>query len=450
MSTHGQLAFQHPYKINFNLYTSLVRCEDDISIPVHGFKFASFDDILSKKLDDKFLIELNNKTNQDLLEVRTSYQNIKSLSVNTHTVKIQTIISEEAQTPTKPTKTEETQKTKTHNRYETIRVPILRSSEYPIWKVKMAMFLEATDPEYLDRINEGPHKPTKLSVVVDVQPAKTIPKEKGEYTAEDISSISKDTKVRHLLHSAIDNVMSNKVIHCKTAKEIWEALETRCQGADAIKKNRRTILIQEYEHFDSKADESLTDLYERFVKLLNDLSLVDKEYDLEDSNLKFLLALPENWDLKSTTIRDNYDLNETTLDEMYGMLKTYELEMHQRSKRRGRKSRTVALKAEEESPKMDSSKRGKGKALIIKSDSESSYSDDDDSETESLPEIDVDEEMIKLCALMVKGITKIAYMKFRKGKKFSRKSGSSDKKGFRKSEGKGGKSDRGDNSNGKC
>jgi len=222
--------------------------------------------------------------------------------------------------------------------------------------------------------------------------------------------------------------MSNSVIGCKTAKEIWDALETRCQGTDAIKKNRKTILTQEYEHFDSKADESLTDLYDRFAKLLNDLSLVDKEYDLEDSNLKFLLALPENWDLKSTTIRDNYDLTETTLDEIYGMLKTHELEMDQRSKRHGRKSKTVALKAEEESPKVVVSKRGKGKALIIKSDSESSYSDDDDSETESLSEVDVDAEMMKLCALMVKGIIKIAYKKFRKGKKFSRKGGRSDKK----------------------
>ncbi|KAL8118663.1 hypothetical protein AgCh_016254 [Apium graveolens] len=331
-------------------------------------------------------------------------------------------------------KTEETPKTQTHGRYETIRVPMLRPSEYPIWKVKMAIFLEATDPEYLDRINEGPHKPTKLSVVVADQPAKTIPKEKSEYTAEDISYIAKDANVRHLLHSAFDNVMSNKVIHCKTAKEIWDALEIRCQGTDAIKKNRRTILTQEYENFDSKSDESLTDLYDRFVKLLNDLSLVDKEYDLEDSNLKFLLALPESWDLKATIIRDKYALDETTLDEIYGMLKTYELEMDHRSKRQGRKLRIVALKAEEEFPNMVVSKKGKGKALITKYDSESSSSDDDDSETESLPE----------------GITKIAYRKFRRGKKFSRKSGRSDKKGFRKSEGIEGKCDRGYYSNVKC
>ena len=54
------------------------------------------------------------------------------------------------------------------------------------------MFLEATDPEYLDRINEGPHKPTKLYVVVAGEPAKSVPKEKSDYTAEDISSIAKD------------------------------------------------------------------------------------------------------------------------------------------------------------------------------------------------------------------------------------------------------------------
>ena len=65
---------------------------------------------------------------------------------------------------------------------------------------------------------------------------------------------------------------------------------------------------------------------------MNDLSLVDKEYDLEDSNLKFLLALPESWDLKETIIRDNYNLDEITLDEIYGMLKTHELEMEKKAR----------------------------------------------------------------------------------------------------------------------
>ena len=81
------------------------------------------------------------------------------------------------------------------SRYETIRVPILKPVEYPIWKVKMTMFLEATDPEYLDRINDGPHKPTKLSTIVAGEEQKTIPKEKKDLTPEDISSIAKDARL---------------------------------------------------------------------------------------------------------------------------------------------------------------------------------------------------------------------------------------------------------------
>ncbi|KAL8147242.1 hypothetical protein AgCh_004823 [Apium graveolens] len=353
------------------------------------------------------IFDMTNKEKELFFSVLKNFGLLYGCASNGSRKDPKTIMSEETQTPTKPTKTEETPKTQIHNRYETIRVPILKPSDYPIWK------------------------PTKLSVVVANQPTQTVPKEKSEYTAEDISSIAKDAKVRHLLHSAIDNVMSNRVINCKTAKEIWDSLETRCQGTDSIKKNRRTILTQEYEHFDSKPDESLTGLYDRFVKLLNDLSLVDKEYDLEDTNLKFLLVIPESWDLKATTIRDNYDLDETTLDEIYGMLKTHELEMDQRSKRHGRKSRTVALKAEEESPKVAVSKKGKGKALITKSDTESSSSDsDEDSETERYH--------------------KDSLQKIQKGKEVFKKNGSSDKKGFRKSEGKAGKSDRGDYSNVKC
>ena len=306
-----------------------------------------------------------------------------------------------------------------NNRYESLRVPVLKESEYPIWKVRMVMFLESTDPEYLDRIYDGPHMPT--NVAVGDEPQKMIPKEKKDYTPEDISSISKDAKVKHLLHSALDNAMSNRVIGCKTAKEIWDALEIRCQGTNAIKKNRMTTLTQEYEHFDSKTGESLKDLYDRFVKMLNDLSLVDKEYDLEDSKLKFLLALLEKWDLKVTTIRDNHHLGEMSLDDIFGRLKTYELEMEQRNKRHGGKPKPVALKSQEET-----AVKNKGKAHVTKTDTESSNSDDDSNSDIFSDSEDSDTEMMQLAALMVKSFKKMAYKNFNKGKKFTRKDRNSD------------------------
>ncbi|KAL8108679.1 hypothetical protein AgCh_024951 [Apium graveolens] len=102
-------------------------------------------------------------------------------------------------------KEEETQNTKPQpssaskissnmSRYEANKVPILKIHEYPIWKVRMAMWLEATDPEYLRRIYDGPHKPMKVVVSLIGEPNKMIDKDRKEYTPEDILSIMKDAK----------------------------------------------------------------------------------------------------------------------------------------------------------------------------------------------------------------------------------------------------------------
>ncbi|XP_074342785.1 uncharacterized protein LOC141680462 [Apium graveolens] len=152
-------------------------------------------------------------------------------------------------------------------------------------------------------------------------------KQKSEWSDLEKVVILNNAKIRNILHNSLDNVMSNWVIACKTAKEIWNALEIRCQGTMEIKKNKRVVLVQEYVQFDAKADESITNIYDRFLTLLNDLSLVRKEYDRENSNTKFLRALIEEWDTQASIIRHQYDLDLQTLDEVYGMLKTHDLKI---------------------------------------------------------------------------------------------------------------------------
>ncbi|KAL8120899.1 hypothetical protein AgCh_017904 [Apium graveolens] len=263
------------------------------------------------------------------------------------------------------------------------------------------------------RIYDGPYKPMKVAVSLAGEPKKMIDKDMMDYSPEDISSIIKDAKGRHILHISLDSVMSNRVIGC----------------TNDIKKNKRTILTQEYEHFDSRNNESLTKIYDRFQKLLNDLSLVNKDYDLEDSNMKFLLALPEKWDFKVTSIRDYYQLDNTPLDEIYGVLKTHELEMEQRNKRKGSTSRPVTLKVEEK-PKETSRRKSyfKEKAMIAKSDTESSNSDDDlntDTESDTDGVHNNNKDMDQMAALLVKRFKKMVYKNFGNGRRFSGKGSSS-------------------------
>ena len=42
------------------------------------------------------------------------------------------------------------------------KIPILERNEYTHWRLKMMHHIEATTPDYLDRINVGPYVPTKL------------------------------------------------------------------------------------------------------------------------------------------------------------------------------------------------------------------------------------------------------------------------------------------------
>ena len=77
-------------------------------------------------------------------------------------------------------------------------------------------------------------------------------------------------RLENILHNSLDIVLSNIVIACKTAKEIWDALEVQCQGTKEIKKNRRGILIQEYEQFEAKHNEDITEIYDRFLTFLNE------------------------------------------------------------------------------------------------------------------------------------------------------------------------------------
>ena len=274
------------------------------------------------------------------------------------------------------------------------------------------MFLEGTDPDFIDRINDGPHEPKKLvpAAVVDgiIVPEHYVAKDKFEWTSEEKIDVLNDAKVKNILHNSLDEVLSNRVITCKTIKEILDALEVQCKGTKAIKKNRRALLIQEYEQFEAKADESLTEVYDRFLSLLNELSLVGKVYDYEDSNTKFLRALSEDWDTQTSIIRHQYDLNEISFDKIYGMLKTHYMKLQQRKSRKSNREKGVALKVDSRS---SGSMKGKGKTTYP--DESSNPDDDSESNTDdsNTDEYSSDEDLKEMMVMLVKGFKRMKYRK---------------------------------------
>ncbi|KAK1396952.1 hypothetical protein POM88_006815 [Heracleum sosnowskyi] len=131
------------------------------------------------------------------------------------------------------------------------------------------------------------------------------------------------------MFNGLDSDMFDNVINCSTAKDIWDTIQTICEGTEQVSENKMQLLIQQYKHFHFKSGESLNDNFSRFQKLLNGLKLYGRAYQVKDSNLKFLRALPKVWKPMTVSLRNTQEYKDYTLERLYGTLKTYELEIEQ-------------------------------------------------------------------------------------------------------------------------
>lgn len=156
-----------------------------------------------------------------------------------------------------------------------------------------------------------------------------IPKPVAEYFPEDIEEVHKDKKTMNILFNGLDKDLFDNVINCTTSKEVWDTIQTLCEGTEQVRENEMQLLIQQYEHFYFKSGENMSDTFNRFQKLLNGLKLYGKVYQVKDSNLKFIRALPREWKPITMSMRNTQEYREYSLERLYGILKTYELEMEQ-------------------------------------------------------------------------------------------------------------------------
>ena len=78
------------------------------------------------------------------------------------------------------------------------KIPMLKRNEYTHWEVKMLHHLEATDPDYLDRIRDGPFVPTKLYPQTTGADGKVIKEYTGEKPKSEWFDKDKETFLKML------------------------------------------------------------------------------------------------------------------------------------------------------------------------------------------------------------------------------------------------------------
>ena len=121
----------------------------------------------------------------------------------------------------------------------------------------------------------------------------------------------------------------NRVSLCENAKEVWDKLQVTHEGTNRVKETKIGMLTREYELFSMKQEETITEIYNRFTTIVNNLKGLGKAYGNKELVKKILNSLPKSWEAKVTAIEESKDPNTFPMDELVGSFVTHEMKLKQ-------------------------------------------------------------------------------------------------------------------------
>ena len=226
--------------------------------------------------------------------------------------------------------------------YSTQRPPMFNGKFYTYWKNRMEIFIKAENYQVWRVIEVGDYEVTKTLSNNEV-----VPKEISEYDREDFDKMEINAKAVKLLHCGLGPHEHNRVMGCKSAKQIWDLLEITHEGTSEVKRSKIDLLMSKYERFEMMPKETIQDMLTRFTNITNELVSLGKDIPIDEQVRKVLRSLPqdEKWRAKVTTLMETKDFTKFNIEQLAGSLLTHEL--HLGTSGENSRSKGLALKAEE-------------------------------------------------------------------------------------------------------
>ncbi|OAY43379.2 hypothetical protein MANES_08G063666v8 [Manihot esculenta] len=200
-----------------------------------------------------------------------------------------------------------------------VRPPFFDGNDFLYWKNRMYYFLKSEGVDLWDIVENGPFFPTRF---IDGNQEQ---KPKSEWSELEKRRVALNDKAIHILFCALSRSEYNKVCMKSTAKEIWDALVVTHEGTNQVKENKMESLIYQYELFKMKSDETISQMYDRFIEIIGGMKSLGKTFTNEELVKKILRCLPKEWLPKVTFLKDAKDLTKVQLDELLGNLIDYEM-----------------------------------------------------------------------------------------------------------------------------
>jgi len=88
-----------------------------------------------------------------------------------------------------------------------------------------------------------------------------------------------NAKAQYALTQVLNDDDLSRVINCKSAYEVWNALIITHEGTSQVKRSKVVLLRSQYENFYMLENESIDEMLTRFTKIANGLSSLGDTID---------------------------------------------------------------------------------------------------------------------------------------------------------------------------
>jgi hypothetical protein len=121
------------------------------------------------------------------------------------------------------------------------------------------------------------------------------PKPQVEWTTQESDRVLLNTRAKLFIKCALSREEHDRIMECKTSKEMWETLQNHHERSSRVKEARIDIGVSKFELFELfelKEDETIDQMYGRLTIIVNELNSLDKTFTAHERVRKILRCLP--------------------------------------------------------------------------------------------------------------------------------------------------------------
>ncbi|XP_024963255.1 uncharacterized protein LOC112503447 [Cynara cardunculus var. scolymus] len=175
-----------------------------------------------------------------------------------------------------------------------------------------------TQPEHFDEFVVN--LPPSMDPTHTARKQDSLTKDPQYYTETEKERVIIDKKALTYMLMAIPNELFNRVDSRGSVKELWDEFEQQMLGSEKSIQTWMNQCISAYEGFRARENETITESYNRFNVILNDLRRNGIQKSMSEINYKFLKNLSLEWNSLAVNLQMNKNTSKDDIHDLYSIL----------------------------------------------------------------------------------------------------------------------------------